>query len=46
METTTEEDVVDAPKTIRDSIQYELKEIEKKSKKLKDLIDAKKGQVG
>jgi hypothetical protein len=45
-ESTTEDDAVEAPKTVRDRIHYELKEIEKKAKKLKDLLDAKKGQIG
>jgi hypothetical protein len=45
-QSSTEDDLVEAPKTIRDRMQYELKEIEKKSKKLKDLLEAKKGQIG
>jgi hypothetical protein len=42
VESTTQDDLLEAPKAIRDSMQYELKEIERKSKKLKDLIDKKK----
>ncbi len=45
-EPTTEDDLRDAPKTIRDAMHYELKELEKKSRKLKELIDSKKGQIG
>ncbi|RWN59374.1 ParB N-terminal domain-containing protein [Mesorhizobium sp.] len=41
----TEDDLVEAPKAIRDSMQYELKEIEKKSKKLKDLLEQKKNAI-
>lgn len=42
VESTTEDDILDAPKAIRDSMQYELKEIERKAKKIKGLIEAKK----
>jgi len=42
----TEDDLAEAPKTIRDSMQYELKEIEKKAKKLKDMLDKKKSIIG
>ncbi|RUW71431.1 ParB N-terminal domain-containing protein [Mesorhizobium sp. M2A.F.Ca.ET.067.02.1.1] len=45
VEASTEDDMLDAPKPVRDRIQYELKEIEKKSKKYKDLIEAKKGEI-
>ncbi|PWC36760.1 hypothetical protein TSO221_28930 [Azospirillum sp. TSO22-1] len=46
VETTTEDDLLDAPKSVRDSIQFELKEIEKKARKLKDLLDSKKAAIG
>jgi hypothetical protein len=42
---TTEDDIAEAPKTIRDVMQYELKEIEKKSKKLKDLLEKRKAEI-
>lgn len=42
----TADDLVEAPKTIRDSMQYELKEIEKKAKKLKDVLEQKKNVIG
>ena len=45
VESTTEDDMLEAPKAIRDSIQYELKEIERKAKKLKELIEKKKLQI-
>jgi hypothetical protein len=45
VESTTEDDLVEAPKAIRDSMQFELKEIEKKAKKLKELLDSKKGLI-
>lgn len=45
IETTTEDDIRDAPKAIRDSMQYELKEIERKSKKIKEMIEKKKLEV-
>lgn len=45
VESTTEDDMLEAPKAIRDSLQYELKEIERKSKKLKELIEKKKLQI-
>jgi hypothetical protein len=43
--TTTEDDLVEAPKAVRDRMQYELKEIEKKAKKLKELLESKKSQI-
>lgn len=45
-ETTTEDDIVNAPKTIRDVMQYELREIERKARKLKELLEKSKGQIG
>lgn len=42
VDSTTEDDIRDAPKAIRDSIQYELKEIERKAKKFKEMIEKKK----
>ncbi|WP_202314249.1 ParB N-terminal domain-containing protein [Mesorhizobium sp. L-8-10] len=45
VESTTEDDILEAPKVIRDGIQYELKEIEKKSKKLKELVEKKKLEI-
>lgn len=42
----TEDDLVEAPKAIRDSMQYELKEIEKKAKKLKGTLEQKKNIIG
>lgn len=45
VETSTEDDILDAPKQVRDRIQYELKEIEKKSRKYKDLVEAKKNEI-
>ncbi|HEX8443510.1 MAG TPA: ParB N-terminal domain-containing protein [Allosphingosinicella sp.] len=45
-EITTEDDLVDAPKAIRDVMQYELKLIEAKARKLKDLLEKKKSQIG
>lgn len=42
----TEEDLLDSNKTVRDKMLYELKEIEKRSKKLKDLLEKKKNQLG
>jgi hypothetical protein len=42
---TTEDDLVEAPKAVRDRMQYELKEIEKKAKKLKELLNLKKSQI-
>jgi len=41
----TEDDLTDSNKTIRDKMYYELKEIEKRSKKLKELLEKKKGQL-
>jgi hypothetical protein len=46
VEITTEDDLLEAPKAIRDSMQFELKEIEKKTKKLKELLDSKKNLIG
>jgi hypothetical protein len=45
-ETTTEDDVKDAPKAIRDVMQFELKAIEAKARKLKDLLEKRKSQIG
>ncbi|MDN4631971.1 ParB N-terminal domain-containing protein [Sphingomonas sp. PsM26] len=45
-ETTTEDDLKDANKAIRDVMQYELKAIEAKARKLKDLLDKSKSQIG
>lgn len=42
VESTTQDDLLEAPKAIRDSMHYELKEIERKSRKLKELIEKKK----
>lgn len=42
VETTTQDDILEAPKAIRDSMQYELKEIERKAKKLKETIEKRK----
>jgi hypothetical protein len=44
-ESTTEDDLVDAPKALRDVMQYELKQIEAKARKLKDLLEKKKSQI-
>ncbi|OHV14974.1 hypothetical protein BK022_22465 [Methylorubrum extorquens] len=46
VESSTEDDLLEAPKAIRDSMEYELKEIERKSKKLRGLIDSKSAQIG
>lgn len=40
-----QEDILEAPKAIRDSMQYELKEIERKAKKLKELIEQRKHEI-
>jgi hypothetical protein len=40
----TEDDLLESNKTIRDKMIYELKEIEKRSKKLKELLEKKKAQ--
>ncbi len=40
----TEEDLLESNKTVRDKMSYELKEIEKRSKKLKELLEKKKNQ--
>lgn len=45
-EATTEDDIRDAPKTVRDGMHYELREIERKAKKLKDLLEKSKNQIG
>ncbi|MGK9166715.1 ParB N-terminal domain-containing protein [Inquilinus limosus] len=45
VESTTEDDLLEAPKAIRDSMQFELKEIEKKSRKLKELLDSRKNLI-
>ncbi len=42
VDSTTQDDLLEAPKSIRDSMQYELKEIERKAKKLKELIEKRK----
>jgi hypothetical protein len=41
----TEDDLLESNKTVRDKMSYELKEIEKRSKKLKDLLEKKKNQL-
>jgi hypothetical protein len=41
----TEDDLLECNKTIRDKALFELKEIEKRSKKLKSLLESKKGQL-
>lgn len=46
VETTTEDDLLEAPKQVLDVIEYELKEIEKKSKKIRGLVEEKKAQTG
>lgn len=46
VESTTEDDVLEAPKTVRDKLLYELTSIEKKARKLRSLLDAKKSQIG
>ncbi|WP_316165008.1 MULTISPECIES: ParB N-terminal domain-containing protein [unclassified Bradyrhizobium] len=40
----TEEDLLESNKTVRDKMSYELKEIEKRSKKLKELLEKKRNQ--
>lgn len=42
-EVATEDDLLEAPKAIRDAALYELREIEKRTKKLKTSLEAKKG---
>jgi hypothetical protein len=42
----TEDDLLDSNKTVRDKMIFELKEIEKRSKKLKGLLEQKKTQAG
>jgi hypothetical protein len=42
----TEDDLLESNKTVRDKMHYELKEIEKRSKKLKDLLEKKKTHTG
>ena len=42
----TEDDLLESNKTIRDKMAYELKEIEKRAKKLKDLLEKKKNEIG
>jgi len=42
VESDTQDDLLEAPKAIRDSMQYELKEIEKRAKKLRELVEQKK----
>jgi hypothetical protein len=41
----TEEDILEVNKTVRDKAHFELKEIEKRSRKLKDLLEKSKGQI-
>lgn len=41
----TEDDIAEANKTIRDKLHFELKEIEKRSKKLKDLLEKQKAHI-
>ncbi len=40
-----EDDILEAPKNIRDAIQYELKEVEKKARKVKELLDKRKLEI-
>ncbi|RXG84843.1 ParB N-terminal domain-containing protein [Bradyrhizobium zhanjiangense] len=42
----TEDDLLDSNKVIRDKMVYELKEIEKRSKKLKMLLEDRKNELG
>ena len=42
---TTEDDMLEASKAIRDKMHYELKEVERKAKKLKELLDTKKTKL-
>jgi hypothetical protein len=41
----TEDDLLESNKTVRDKMLFELKEIEKRSKKLKELLEKKKNQI-
>ena len=42
----TEEDLLESNKAIRDKMIYELKEIEKRAKKLKVLLEKKRNETG
>lgn len=42
----TEDDLLDSNKVIRDKMFFELKEIEKRAKKLKDVLDKRKTEIG
>ncbi len=42
----TEDDLLDSNKTIRDKMIFELKEIDKRVRKLKELLEKKKTQIG
>jgi hypothetical protein len=42
----TEDDLLDANKQVRDNMLFQLKEIEKRSRKLKDRLEAAKGKIG
>jgi len=42
----TEEDLMETNKTVRDKAHFELKEIEKRARKLKELLDKSKSQIG
>lgn len=46
VEAETEDDIRDAPKTVRDGMHYELRQIELKARKLKELLEKTKGQIG
>ena len=41
----TEEDLLESNKTVRDKMSFELKEIEKRSKKLKEVLEKKRNQI-
>ena len=42
----TEEDFLESSKSIRDKMIYELKEIERRAKKLKEVLEKKKNEIG
>lgn len=42
----TEDDLIESNKVVRDKMLFELKEIEKRAKKLKDILDKKKTEIG
>jgi hypothetical protein len=41
----TEDDILEPAKSVRDTLLYELKEIERRSRKLKELLEVKKTQI-